>query len=94
MWEPIVDDKLNRKKGESEKLIRFIKDRPGHDRRYAIDAHKINKQLGWYPSVTFEEGLEITVDWYLNNRQWLKNIISGDYMEYYNNQYNKWKELF
>lgn len=85
----IVDDKLNRKKGESEKLIRFIKDRPGHDRRYAIDAHKINKQLGWYPSVTFEEGLEITVDWYLNNRQWLENIISGDYMEYYNNQYNK-----
>ena len=73
--------------GTSEKLIKFVKDRPGHDNVTQLML-KINKNLDGI-HVTFEEGLEITVDWYLNNRQWLENIISGDYMEYYNNQYNK-----
>ncbi|MGB8705497.1 MAG: GDP-mannose 4,6-dehydratase, partial [Gillisia sp.] len=68
-------------------LITFIKDRPGHDKRYAIDASKINKILNWQPSVTFEEGLEKTVDWYLGNEEWLKNVTSGKYQEYYKNQY-------
>jgi dTDP-glucose 4,6-dehydratase len=77
-----MDRKL--KKGSSKTLISFVKDRPGHDFRYAIDASKINKELGWCPSVTFEEGLELTVDWYLSNNQWLKNIITGDYKEYPN----------
>jgi len=78
----IMDRKL--KKGSSKTLISFVKDRPGHDFRYAIDASKINKDLGWSPSVTFEEGLELTVDWYLSNNQWLKNITTGDYKEYLN----------
>ena len=78
----IMDRKL--KKGSSKTLISFVKDRPGHDFRYAIDASKINKELGWSPSVTFEEGLELTVDWYLSNNQWLKNITTGDYKEYLN----------
>ena len=69
-----MDEKLNRKKGESEKLITYVKDRPGHDLRYAIDASKINKELGWKPSVTFEEGLSKTIDWYLNNEDWLKML--------------------
>jgi dTDP-glucose 4,6-dehydratase len=67
-----MDDKLGREKGESEKLITYVKDRPGHDRRYAIDASKINKELGWKPSVTFEEGLSETIDWYLENTEWLE----------------------
>ena len=83
-----MDQKLNREEGESEKLITYIKDRPGHDLRYAIDATKLNKQLGWKPSVTFEEGLSITIDWYLNNHEWMKNIINGEYQNYYNKQYN------
>ena len=83
----IMDEKLGRDQGESEKLITYIKDRPGHDKRYAIDASKINKELGWKPSVTFEEGLEKTIDWYLKNGGWLKNIINGKYQEYYNIQY-------
>lgn len=66
-----MDEKLAREKGSSEKLITFVKDRPGHDKRYAIDASKLNKELGWYPSVTFEEGLSKTIDWYLQNRSWL-----------------------
>jgi dTDP-glucose 4,6-dehydratase len=78
----IMDRKL--KKGSSKTLISFVKDRPGHDFRYAIDASKINKELGWSPSVTFEEGLELTVDWYLSNNQWLKNITTGDYKDYLN----------
>ncbi len=86
-----MDVKLGRPQGESENLITFVKDRPGHDLRYAIDASKINKELGWKPSVTFEEGLAITIDWYLNNNTWLKNVTSGAYQSYYNKQYNKVK---
>lgn len=84
----LMDKKLNRKEGESEKLISFVKDRPGHDLRYAIDATKINKELGWEPSVTFEEGLERTIDWYLSNAGWLNNVTSGDYKEYYKKMYS------
>lgn len=84
----VMDNKLNREKGTSEKLITYVKDRPGHDLRYAIDASKINKELGWKPSVTFEEGLEKTVDWYLNNSEWLKHVTSGDYKEYYSKMYS------
>jgi dTDP-glucose 4,6-dehydratase len=82
-----MDKKLNRYEGESEKLITFVKDRPGHDLRYAIDASKINKELGWKPSVTFPQGLSRTIDWYLNNETWLKNVTSGNYQHYYTNQY-------
>lgn len=82
-----MDNKLKRNSGESEKLITFVKDRPGHDLRYAIDASKINKELGWKPTVTFEQGLESTIDWYLANNEWLKSITSGEYRAYYKNQY-------
>jgi len=82
-----VDEKLKRKPGDSEKLITFVKDRPGHDRRYAIDASKINKELGWKPSVTFEEGLSQTIDWYLANEEWLKHVTSGEYKEFYRKTY-------
>lgn len=82
-----MDQKLGRKPGESNSLITYVKDRPGHDLRYAIDASKINKELGWKPSVTFEEGLSKTIDWYLSNEKWLKNVTSGDYQNYYSNQY-------
>jgi dTDP-glucose 4,6-dehydratase len=84
-----MDEKLGRDKGSSEKLITYVKDRPGHDRRYAIDATKINKELGWAPSVTFEEGLAITIDWYLSNAEWLKNVTSGAYKAYYDEMYSK-----
>jgi dTDP-glucose 4,6-dehydratase len=84
----LADEKLGREKGESEKLITYVKDRPGHDRRYAIDATKINKELGWKPSVTFEEGLSQTIDWYLQNTDWLKNVTSGEYQNYYQTQYS------
>jgi len=83
----LMDDKLGRQAGESEKLITYVTDRPGHDLRYAIDATKINKELGWYPSVTFEEGLSATIDWYLANKEWLKHVTSGDYQKYYEKQY-------
>ena len=83
-----MDSKLGRNEGESEKLITYVKDRPGHDLRYAIDATKINSELGWKPSVTFEQGLEKTIDWFLANETWLKNVTSGDYQKYYENQYN------
>jgi dTDP-glucose 4,6-dehydratase len=83
-----MDLKLNKPKGSSEKLITYVKDRPGHDLRYAIDASKINKELGWEPSVTFEEGLAITIDWYLSNDDWLNNVTSGTYQSYYKKQYN------
>lgn len=83
-----MDEKLGREPGTSAKLITYIKDRPGHDRRYAIDANKINKELGWYPSVTFEEGLSKTIDWYLENQEWLNDITSGAYQKYYENQYS------
>lgn len=85
----LMDEKLGRKNGESENLITYVKDRPGHDRRYAIDASKINKELGWKPSVTFEEGLSQTIDWYLENTGWLKHVTSGEYMHYYEEQYHK-----
>jgi dTDP-glucose 4,6-dehydratase len=84
----IMDSKLGREEGTSEKLITYVKDRPGHDLRYAIDASKINKELGWKPSVTFEQGLERTIDWYLANEAWLKNVTSGEYSKYYEKQYN------
>lgn len=84
----IMDQKLGRAMGTSAKLITYVKDRPGHDLRYAIDASKINKELGWKPSVTFEQGLEKTIDWYLSNEKWLHNVTSGDYQKYYEKQYN------
>ncbi|WP_296620049.1 dTDP-glucose 4,6-dehydratase [Marivirga sp.] len=84
----VMDKKLDRSAGESAKLITYVKDRPGHDKRYAIDAGKMNKDLGWKPSVTFEEGLEETIDWYLDNEEWLKNVTSGRYQEYYDKQYS------
>jgi len=83
----LLDEKLGRSEGESEKLIAYVTDRPGHDLRYAIDASKINKELGWQPSVTFEEGLSATIDWYLANQEWLKHVTSGDYQKYYEKQY-------
>lgn len=83
-----MDIKLSRKPGSSEKLITHVKDRPGHDLRYAIDASKIKNELGWKPSVTFEEGLAITIDWYLENKTWLNNVTSGTYQTYYEKQYN------
>jgi dTDP-glucose 4,6-dehydratase len=83
-----MDSKLGRPAGTSDHLITYVKDRPGHDLRYAIDASKINKELGWKPSVTFEQGLEKTIDWFLSNEQWLKNVTSGDYQNYYQKQYN------
>ena len=82
-----MDKRLGRAVGESESLIKYVKDRPGHDLRYAIDASKIRNELGWEPSVTFEEGLEKTIDWYLANEKWLKNVTSGEYREYYGRQY-------
>jgi dTDP-glucose 4,6-dehydratase len=85
----IMDKKLGRAPGTSAQLITFVKDRAGHDLRYAIDASKLNKELGWQPSLQFEEGLEKTVDWYLNNEAWLEHVTSGAYKEYYENQYQK-----
>jgi dTDP-glucose 4,6-dehydratase len=85
----LMDEKLGKVAGSSEQLITYIKDRPGHDRRYAIDATKINRELGWKPSVTFEEGLSLTIDWYLNNGDWLKHVTSGAYQHYYEQQYAK-----
>ncbi len=84
-----MDEKLGRPAGASDHLITYVKDRPGHDRRYAIDASKINQELGWYPSVTFEEGLSQTIDWYLENTEWLQNVTSGAYQRYYEAQYAK-----
>jgi dTDP-glucose 4,6-dehydratase len=83
----IMDKKLARAQGTSEKLITYVKDRPGHDLRYAIDANKLKTELGWSPSVTFETGLEKTVDWYLANQQWLANVTSGNYLQYYEKMY-------
>ncbi len=85
----IMDKKLNRPAGSSASLITFVKDRPGHDLRYAIDATKLNKALGWKPSLQFEEGLEKTVDWYIANQEWVKEVTSGDYQKYYTEQYSK-----
>ncbi len=83
----IMDKKLDRPEGTSEQLITYVKDRAGHDMRYAIDATKIMNELGWKPSLQFEEGLEKTVDWYLANEAWLQHVTSGDYLKYYENQY-------
>ena len=84
----MMDEKLGNSPGTSDQLITYVKDRPGHDRRYAIDASKINKELGWKPSVTFEEGLSETVDWYLENTEWLTHVTSGEYQQYYQKQYH------
>ena len=83
----LMDKKLNRTSGASESLISYVKDRAGHDFRYAIDASKINKELGWAPSVNFEEGLDQTIDWYLENQEWLRHVTSGEYQEYYRKHY-------
>ncbi|MFN5710444.1 MAG: dTDP-glucose 4,6-dehydratase [Bacteroidota bacterium] len=85
----IMDTKLNRTQGTSAGLITFVKDRAGHDLRYAIDSSKLQKELGWKPSLQFEEGLEKTVDWYLSNEEWLNNVTSGAYKEYYTAQYSR-----
>ena len=85
----IMDKKLNRAEGESEKLITYVKDRAGHDKRYAIDATKLENELGWRPSLQFEEGLDKTIDWYLANDSWVSRITSGSYTQYYDQQYTK-----
>jgi dTDP-glucose 4,6-dehydratase len=85
----VMDQKLGREAGSSEQLITFVKDRPGHDKRYAIDATKIQRELGWEPSLQFEEGLEKTVNWYLDNEEWLLNVTSGAYKQYYQTQYEE-----
>ena len=85
----IMDKKLGRDPGTSEGLITYVKDRAGHDLRYAIDASKLQNELGWKPSLNFETGLEKCVDWYLNNEEWLRNVTSGAYQEYYRIQYGE-----
>lgn len=85
----LMDKKLGRAAGESEKLITYVKDRAGHDLRYAIDATKLNKALGWQPSLQFEEGLEKTVDWYLDNEEWINHVTTGQYQQYYTDQYSR-----
>lgn len=84
----LMDEKLNRPEGSSAQLIKFVKDRAGHDRRYAIEASKLEKELNWRPSIQFEEGLSKTIDWYLANENWIDDITSGEYQTYYENQYN------
>lgn len=86
-----MDRKLNREAGTSAKLITFVTDRAGHDLRYAIDSSKLQRELGWKPSLQFEEGLEKTVDWYLSNQEWLDNVTSGQYQKYYEEQYTERK---
>jgi dTDP-glucose 4,6-dehydratase len=85
----VMDEKLGRDKGTSEKLITYVKDRAGHDLRYAIDSSKLQHELGWVPSLQFEEGIRLTVDWYLNNQEWLDEVTSGNYLKYYEEQYIK-----
>lgn len=82
-----VDRQLGRAEGEDLGLITFVTDRKGHDMRYAIDSRKLQKELGWEPSLQFEEGIELTVRWYLENQEWLDNVTSGDYLKYYQNMY-------
>lgn len=84
-----MDEKLAREKGTSEKLITYVKDRAGHDLRYAIDATKLKNELGWMPSLQFEEGISKTIDWYLSNTEWLEHVTSGNYQHYYEEQYHK-----
>jgi dTDP-glucose 4,6-dehydratase len=83
-----MDKKLGREAGSSEQLITFVKDRAGHDLRYAIDSSKLQRELNWTPSLQFEEGLEKTVDWYLQNEDWLNNVTSGEYQKFYQKQYH------
>ena len=83
----VMDQKLGRPEGTAEQLITYVKDRPGHDKRYAIDATKLSSELGWKPSVTFEQGMDKTIDWYLANDEWLNNVTSGEYKKYYEDQY-------
>jgi dTDP-glucose 4,6-dehydratase len=85
----IMDEKLGREQGSSQKLITFVPDRLGHDKRYAIDSSKLKKELGWRPSLSFKEGIEKTIDWYLENTIWLERVVSGEYTKYYEKQYNK-----
>ncbi len=85
----IMDERLGRDEGSSEKLISFVTDRAGHDLRYAIDASKLKRELGWVPSITFEEGIRETVDWYLSNGEWLEEVTSGAYQDYYDAHYGK-----
>ncbi|HNP53822.1 MAG TPA: GDP-mannose 4,6-dehydratase, partial [Ferruginibacter sp.] len=84
-----MDGKLNREAGSSEKLITYVTDRAGHDLRYAIDATKLKTDLGWVPSLQFEEGIARTIDWYLSNQSWLDHVTSGDYQRYYESMYQK-----
>ncbi len=84
-----MDEKLGREKGSSEKLITYVTDRAGHDLRYAIDATKLKDELGWLPSLQFEEGISRTIDWFLNNNEWLQDVTSGNYLHYYEQQYHK-----
>lgn len=83
-----LDKKLGREKGTSKKLITYVKDRAGHDMRYAIDSSKISRELGWLPSLQFEEGLSKTIDWYLENEEWMNRITSGVYLKYYDQMYS------
>ena len=85
----LVDAELGRAPGSSKSLLEFVKDRAGHDLRYAIDATHLEQTLGWKPSITFEEGLKRTVQWYLSNTEWLDNVTSGDYQRYYEQHYNQ-----
>jgi dTDP-glucose 4,6-dehydratase len=85
----LVDEKLGRQSGYSNKLIQFVKDRAGHDRRYAIDASKLERELNWRPSIRFEDGLKHTVDWYLTNEDWVRRVTTGAYQDYYNKQYDQ-----
>ena len=85
----VMDKKLGRTKGTSEQLITYVTDRAGHDMRYAIDSTKLKEELGWEPSLQFEEGIEKTIDWYMDNQEWMDRIVSGDYQEYYKKQYNQ-----
>ncbi len=82
-----MDEILENEEGTSEQLITYVKDRPGHDKRYAIDATKLKNELGWEPSLQFEEGLRKTIQWYMNNKEWIDNVTSGDYKKYYSEQY-------
>jgi dTDP-glucose 4,6-dehydratase len=83
-----VDRMLGREEGSSDKLITYVKDRAGHDLRYAIDSTKLKNELGWEPSLQFEEGIEKTVKWYLDNKKWVDRVTSGDYQDYYKKMYN------
>jgi len=83
----LLDERLGRAPGENRGLITFVKDRPGHDRRYAIDASRLKRELSWEPSYTFERGIAETIDWYLANQGWVEEVVSGAYREYYQAQY-------